>query len=129
MVSGRPSEASSIQCTPSEPSTLATSCGSHTIAVVPWGSTARANSAGVSLEDSTCTCASMNPGTRWAPSADSRSPPSKAPMPAIRPSAIPTSPDSHSRVNTEKIRAPSMTRSGSSSPRATAISRVRARPV
>ena len=53
----------------------------------------------------------------------------EAPMPAIRPSAIPTSPDSHSRVNTEKIRAPSMTRSGSSSPRATAISRVRARPV
>ena len=63
-LSGRPSDASSIQCTPSEPSTLATSCGSQTIAVVPWGSTARANSAGVSLLDSMCTCASMNPGTR-----------------------------------------------------------------
>ena len=66
-VSGRPSEASSIQCTPSEPSTLATSCGSQTIAVVPWGRTARANCAGVSLEDSTCMCASMKPGHEEAP--------------------------------------------------------------
>ena len=33
-------------------------------AVVPWGRTARANSAGVSLEDSMCMCASMKPGTR-----------------------------------------------------------------
>ena len=74
--SGSPSEASSIQCTPSEPSTLATSCGSHTIAVVPCGSTARANWAGVSLEDSTCMCASMNPGTSRCPRASIRSPPS-----------------------------------------------------
>ncbi len=75
-VSGRPSDASSIQCTPSEPSTLATSCGSQTIAVVPWGSTARANCAGVSLEDSTCMCASMKPGTSQRPRASIRSPPS-----------------------------------------------------
>ena len=75
-VSGKPSEASSIQCTPSEPSTLATSCGSQTIAVVPWGRTARANCAGVSLEDSTCMCASMKPGTRKRPLASMRSPPS-----------------------------------------------------
>ena len=33
-------------------------------AVVPRGTTARANSAGTSFADSRCTCASMNPGTR-----------------------------------------------------------------
>ena len=74
--SGSPSLASSIQCTPSEPSTLAISCGSQTTAVVPCGSTARANSAGVSLDDSMCMCASMNPGTRWRPRPSMRSPPS-----------------------------------------------------
>ena len=63
-VSGSPSVASSSQWTPSEPSTFATSCGSQTTAVVPCGSTARANSAGVSFEDSMCMCASMKPGTR-----------------------------------------------------------------
>ena len=57
---------------PSGPSTLATSCGSVTTAVVPCGTTARANSAGMSLEDSMCTCASMNPGTRYWPLASTR---------------------------------------------------------
>ena len=74
--SGRPSDASSIHSTPSRPSTLATSCGSVTTAVVPCGTTQRANSAGVSLDDSMCTCASMNPGTRYWPRASTRSPPS-----------------------------------------------------
>ena len=46
---------------------------------------------------------------------------SYAPTPAIRPSAIATSPSSHSRVKAENTRAPSITRSGSASPRATAI--------
>ena len=41
-----PRAASSSQSTPSPPSTLATSCGSVTTAVVPCGTTARANSAG-----------------------------------------------------------------------------------
>ena len=127
-VSGSPSEASSIQCTPSEPSTLATSCGSQTIAVVPCGSTARANCAGVSLEDSTCMCASMNPGTSHLPRASIRSPPSKDPMPATIPSAIATSPGTHSRVCARNTCAPSITVSGGSSPRATAIRRARARP-
>ena len=72
--SGSPSEASSIHSTPSRPSTLATSCGSVTTAVVPCGTTARANSAGVSLEDSMCTWASMKPGTSHRPPASTRSP-------------------------------------------------------
>ena len=74
--SGRPLDASSIQCAPSAPSTLASSCGSHTTVVVPRGTTTRANSAGSSLDDSTCTCASISPGTTGRPAASIRSPPS-----------------------------------------------------
>ena len=59
--------ASSSQRTPSAPSTLAISCGSQTTAVVPRATTTRANSAGSSLEDSTCTCASIRPGTTKRP--------------------------------------------------------------
>ena len=99
--SGRPSDASSIHSTPSRPSTLATSCGSVTTAVVPCGTTARANSVGVSFDDSMCTCASMNPGTMYWPRASMRSPPSYSPSPAIRPPNTATSTSSHSRVNTE----------------------------
>src|SRR5436305_12846550 len=49
-------------------------------------------------------------------------------MPANRPSAIATSPSSHSRVKAQNTRAPSITRSGSASPRATAIRRRRSMP-
>ena len=62
--SGSPSVALRSQSTPSTPATLAISCGSQTTAVVPRGTTARANSVGTSFADSRCTCASMNPGTR-----------------------------------------------------------------
>ena len=61
--SGMPAEASSSQCTPSVPRTFAISCGSATTAVVPSGSTRRANSSGSSFDDSRCMCASMKPGT------------------------------------------------------------------
>ena len=74
--SGSPSVAASSQSTPSTPATLAISCGSQTTAVVPRGTTARANSPGVSLADSRCTWASMNPGTRYFPRPSIRSPPS-----------------------------------------------------
>ena len=46
-------------------------------------------------------------------------------MPANSPSATATSPSSHSRVNAQNTCAPSTTRSGSASPRATAIRRRR----
>ena len=62
--SGSPSVAPSSQSTPATPATFAISCGSHTTAVVPRGTTARANWTGVSLADSRCTWASMKPGTR-----------------------------------------------------------------
>ena len=61
--SWRSADASSSQWTPSVPSTFAISCGSATTAVVPSGSTRRANSSTSSFTDSRCMCASMNPGT------------------------------------------------------------------
>ena len=61
--SGSPSQTSSSQWTPSVPSTFAISCGSATTAVVPSGSTSRANSSTSSFDDSRCMCASMKPGT------------------------------------------------------------------
>ncbi len=61
--SGRSSQTSTSQWTPSVPSTFAISCGSATTAVVPSGSTRRANSDGSSFDVSRWTCASMNPGT------------------------------------------------------------------
>ena len=60
--SGTSSQTSSSQWMPSVPSTFAISCGSATTAVVPWASTARANSSTISFDDSMCTCASMKPG-------------------------------------------------------------------
>ena len=65
--SGRPSVASISQWTPSVPSTFAISCGSATTAVVPSGSTSRANSSGSSFDDSRCMWASMKPGTTQRP--------------------------------------------------------------
>ena len=61
--SGIRPQTSSSQCTPSVPSTFAISCGSATTAVVPNGSTSRANSSTSSFDDSRCMCASTNPGT------------------------------------------------------------------
>ena len=60
--SWRSADASSSQWTPSVPSTFAISCGSATTAVVPSGSTRRANSSTSSFTDSRCMCASMKPG-------------------------------------------------------------------
>ena len=51
------------------PSTFAISCGSATTAVVPSGSTSRANASGSSLVDSRCMCASTKPGTTYRPEA------------------------------------------------------------
>ena len=53
---------------PSSPATLAISCGSAMIAVVPNGATSLAKRTGVSIEDSMCTCASIRPGAAKAPS-------------------------------------------------------------
>src|SRR5581483_1414708 len=117
--SGIRPQTSSSQCTPSVPSTFAISCGSATTAVVPNGSTSRANSSTSSFDDSRCMCASTNPGTTKRPSASSVSRPSYAPSPATKPSTTATSVSSHSRVKTEKTRPPRTTRSAGSSPRAT----------
>src|SRR5438132_587702 len=106
---------------PSVPSTLAISWGSATTAVVPCARTARANSSTISLDDSMCMCASMKPGTRYAPETSSRSPPSYRPSPTTWPSLTATSTSSHSFVNTERTWPPDSTRSAGSSPRATAI--------
>ena len=129
--SGSPSVASSSQRTPSTPATLAISCGSQTTAVVPRGTTARANCAGVSLADSRCTWASMKPGHEELPAPVDPLAARVVADPGDPPVGEATSPSSHSRVNAEKTFAPSMTVSGCASPRATAIrlrSRLTARP-
>src|SRR5262245_59476998 len=123
--SWRSAEASWSQWTPSEPRTFAISCGSATTAVVPSGSTRRANSSTSSFTDSRCMCASMKPGTTKRPAASIVSEPSYDPTPAILPSTIATSASSHSRVNTERTRPPPTTTSAGSSPRATARRRCR----
>src|SRR4051812_22406476 len=125
MSSGRPAVASSSQCTPSVPSTFATSCGSAITAVVPNGSTSRANSSASIFDDSMWTCASTNPGTTHRPLASIVSRPSYSPSPAIQPSAIATSTSSHSRVKTDRTFPPRTTVSAGSSPRATASRRAR----
>ena len=51
-----------IYLTPSFPSTLAISCGSLTVATVPWQVARRANSEGTSMELSIWTWASTKPG-------------------------------------------------------------------
>ena len=54
MLTGCNIASSCIIRTPARPSTLAISCGSVNIVVVPCGMTAAANSAGVSMPLSTC---------------------------------------------------------------------------
>ena len=61
---GRPMASSCISRTPGSPSTLAISCGSMNIEVVPCGITARANSVTVTRPLSTCMCPSQRPGKR-----------------------------------------------------------------
>ena len=63
MLTGCINASSCIMRTPSKPRTLAISCGSVNIDVVPCGITARANSAGVSMPDSICICPSHRPGS------------------------------------------------------------------
>ena len=58
---------SCIRRTPSRPMTLAISCGSVNMDVVPWGITARANCVVVSIPLSICMCASHRPGTMNRP--------------------------------------------------------------
>ena len=79
---GRPEQTSSSQWMPSVPRTFAISCGSATTAVVPIGNTRRANSSTSSFVDSRCMCASMKPGTTYAPPTSSVSCPSYSPRPA-----------------------------------------------
>ena len=97
---GRRSVASSIYSMPSVPMTLVISCGSVTIAVVPCGTTARANSRGTERDDSMWMCASRNPGQTILPETSSSFSPSYFPMPAILPQAIAMSPVQSSCVNT-----------------------------
>ena len=66
-VIGRPSLASSMKLTPDTPQTLAISCGSATMAVVPCGTLTRASSAGSSIVLSMCMCPSMKPGQMTLP--------------------------------------------------------------
>src|SRR3990172_6613759 len=51
---------------PLMPRTLAISCGSAMTVVVPWGTTARANSGTLTIALSMCTCPSISPGARGA---------------------------------------------------------------
>jgi hypothetical protein len=56
---GSVSHTSSSQCTPSVPEHVGDLVRIGHDAVVPWASTARANSSTISFDDSMCTCASM----------------------------------------------------------------------
>ena len=62
MLMGCKSASSCIKRTPLRPKTFAISWGSVNMEVVPWGMTAAANSAGVSIPLSMCIWASHRPG-------------------------------------------------------------------
>ena len=118
--------ASSIMAlTPSRPQTLQISCGSIKIPVVPCGTTARAYSPTLIIDDSTWICASMNPGAMYCPAASitvvfSPMQCEASPTSAILPSAIATSiPSWISAVQTFTSLAFLMTSSAFSSPMAT----------
>ena len=68
--SGSPSLASTSMSIPRTPRTLATSCESEIIAVVPIGTISRASSAGISSVLSRCMCASISPGETTSPAAE-----------------------------------------------------------
>ena len=69
MCTGCSAASSAINLTPFSPKTLAISCGSVNMPVVPCGRTARTNSLTVNMPDSTCICPSSRPGTRYLPPA------------------------------------------------------------
>ena len=116
------SDASSIHSTPASPSTFATSCGSVTTRGRPVRHD-RARELGgrelggldvhvrVDEPRAPATGRGRRPARRRRTGRARRS----------RPPDTATSSSSHSRVNTDSTRAPSITRSGGSSPRATAI--------
>ena len=62
--SGTRAASASSSSSASMPATFIASCGSHAIAEVPCGTTARAYSAGPTIADSTWTWASMKAGAR-----------------------------------------------------------------
>jgi hypothetical protein len=111
----------SMKRMPSAPITLAISCGSVTTAVVPWAATTLANSGTASIDDSICTCPSMKPGQTNCPPRSSVSRPPYVPMPAMRPSAMATSPSWISQESTLTICPPRSTRSAGVRPAATSI--------
>ena len=118
--------ASSIMAlTPSGPQTLQISWGSMKMPVVPWGTTARAYSPTLIIEDSTWMCASINPGAMYCLRASITfvfSPVQweASPTSAILPSEIATSmPSWISAVQTFTSRAFLITRSAFSAPIAT----------
>lgn len=67
--SGSHSVWSSMYWMPSVPHTLAISCGSAMMAVVPCCSTRLAKRDGCAMDDSMCTWLSISPGHRYAPPA------------------------------------------------------------
>ena len=71
---------------PAMPSTLAVQSVSHSSAVLPRGSTARANSVGVTMLASMWTWASISPGDRWRPAASITS----VPAPLVCEASTPT---------------------------------------
>ena len=77
---------------PSVPMTLAISWGSVMTVVVPWGSTALANSVGLTRELSKWMWASTKPGSTILPETSTSTLPLYSPMPTIRPSATAMSP-------------------------------------
>ena len=89
---GRSSVAWSIYSMPSVPMTLAISWGSVMTVVVPWGSTALANSVGLTRELSRWIWASTKPGSTILPETSTSTLPLYSPMPTIRPSATAMSP-------------------------------------
>ena len=84
---GRSSVACSMYSMPSVPMTLAISWGSVMTVVVPWGSTARANSLGLTSELSRWMWASTKPGSTILPETSTSTLPWYSPMPTIKPSA------------------------------------------
>ncbi|OQB25472.1 MAG: hypothetical protein BWY11_00335 [Firmicutes bacterium ADurb.Bin182] len=70
------------------------------IIVVPRGRTVFAKTAGVTIDDSICTCESMKPGQRYAPFASTSVVASYEPTPIIVSPNIATSRSMISRVNT-----------------------------
>ena len=102
---GIPFASSMISLMPGMPRTFAISCGSKTAEVVPCGSESFAKEVGGNIVDSTCICASINPGAINAPLTSITSLAWVAPR-TIFLSVIPTSNSSIIRVCTLMIFPP-----------------------